>query len=381
MRKIAVITGTRAEYGYLKPLMNEIQKDKTLQLLPVVTGMHLLSQHGNSYTIVKKDFPDAALIKMDLKGDSLTDMAHYLSSGITNFAVFFTSHRPDIIVVLGDRTEALASALAALYLNIPIAHINGGDVTGGSIDEQIRHALTKISHIHFVHNKKNADRVRKMGEEKNRIYITGALTIDIIKNTKLLPKKEIFKTLGLNDKTETFLVVQHPITTQEDKGYGDFSELLKALDVLKKQTVLIYPNCDAGSKKFITLIEKLKGKDYIKVIKNLTHVKYLSLMKSVDLMIGNSSSGIIEAPSFKIPVINVGSRQSGRQRSDNIIDVPAQKNKILASIKFALHDEKFQRKVKNCVNKFGDGNASKRIVKILKEIELSETLIQKQITY
>ncbi|MEF8847734.1 MAG: UDP-N-acetylglucosamine 2-epimerase [Candidatus Thermoplasmatota archaeon] len=381
MRKIAVVTGTRAEYGYLKPLMNEIEKDEHLELIPLVTGMHLLDEFGNTYKIVEKDFPNSINIPMKLMGDSLKDMAVYLSSGIENFANFFEKSNVDIVVVLGDRSEALAAALSALYLNIPIVHINGGDVTEGIIDEQIRHALTKISHIHFVHNKKNAERIKRMGEEEKRIFITGALTIDVIKNTKLKSKKEIFKQLDLNPHETTFLVVQHPITTLTDRGYHQFVTLFKVLNQLKKQTVLIYPNCDAGGKKIINLIKKNEDKSYLKIVKNLSHKDYLSLMKSADLMIGNSSSGIIEAPSLKVPVLNIGSRQQGRERSDNILDVNPKKDDIIQAINYVLNDKKFQHKVKDCNNKFGDGTASKKIVKILKEICITDSFIQKQLTY
>ena len=381
MRKIAVVTGTRAEYGYLKTLMNEINTDEDLELIPLVTGMHLLDEFGHTFEIVKKDFSNSINIPMNLKGDSLKDMALYLSSGIKNFASYFDKSDIDIVVVLGDRSEALAAALSALYLNIPIAHINGGDVTGGMIDEQIRHALTKISHLHFVHNKKNAERVRRMGEEEKRIFTTGALTIDVIKNTKLKTKKEIFEQLGLQPDETTFLVVQHPITTLNDRGYKQFVTLFEVLNQLKKQTVLIYPNCDAGGKEIIKLIDENKNNNYLKIVKNLTHTDYLSLMSSSDLMIGNSSSGIIEAPSLKTPVVNIGNRQQGRERSDNILDVKPTKSDILKTIDYALNNKEFDDKVKRCRNKCGDGNSRKKIVEILKDINLSEELIQKQITY
>jgi len=381
MRKIAVITGTRAEYGYLNPLMKEIEKDRELELIPIITGMHLLSDFGKTYKFVKKDFPNAIKIKMPLDGDSLKDMADYLSSGIKNFASYLDENPPDILVVLGDRTESLAVALAGLYLNIPIAHINGGDVTGTTIDESIRHAITKISHIHLVHTNSNAIRVKKMGEEKKRIFITGALTIDTIKNTKLIPKNEIFKKYNLNYKKTTFLVVQHPITTLKDRGYSQIKALLMALDTLRKQTIIIYPNCDAGGKKFIELIERYSKKNYICALKNLSHVEFLSLMKSVDLMIGNSSSGIIEAPSFKLPVINIGNRQQGRERSENIIDLQPIKEEILDAINFVFNNKDFLNKIRRCKNKFGDGKAAQKMVKIFKDIKIDDRFIQKQITY
>lgn len=381
MRKIAVVTGTRAEYGYLKPLMDAIKEDNDLELIPIITGMHLLQDFGNTYTIVEKEFPNSVKIPMELSGDSLQDMANYLSSGTKNFAEFFSKNPPDIVVVLGDRSEPLAVALAAMYLNVPIAHINGGDVSGGTIDESIRHAITKIAHIHLVHTEENAQRIQKMGEEKRRIFVVGALTLDIILKKDLPPKEDIFRKYNLDPSKTTFLVVQHPITTLQDKGYSHLKELFLVLDELKKQTVILYPNCDAGSKELIKLISKYENKEYIHIFKSLPHEDFLSLMKYSSLMIGNSSSGIIEAPSFKIPVINIGDRQQGRSRSENIFDVEPEKNKILAAIDFALNNKDFSKKVKSCKSKFGDGKASQRIVKILKEIEINDKLIRKQITY
>ena len=381
MRKIAVVTGTRAEYGYLKPLMKAIQSDGKLELVTLITGMHLLSDFGNTYQIVENDFSKTVKIPMTLDGDDLKDMADYLSSGIRNFADYLSKNKPDIIVVLGDRSEALAAALAAMYLNIPIAHINGGDVSGGNIDESIRHAITKIAHIHFAHTRENADRLEKMGENKKRIFVTGALTLDTILNIDLQTKEDIFKKYNLDPNKTTFLVVQHPITTLKDKGYSQMKELFSVLNELKEQTVMLYPNCDSGGRDLIRLIEKHESNDYLRVFKNLPHEDYLSLMKSSNVMIGNSSSGIIEAPSFKIPVINIGGRQQRRSRTENIIDVEPNKNKILEAIDFALGNKDFLKKVKTCKNKFGDGKTAQKIVKILKELKIDDKLIQKQITY
>jgi len=381
MRTIAVVTGTRAEYGYLKPLMQAIQQENQLTLLPLITGMHLLPEFGNTDQVVRDDFPNAVTIPMPLNGDDLKDMALYLAAGINSFATYFDSHRPDLIMVLGDRSEPLAAALAALYLNIPIAHINGGDVTGGTLDESIRHCLTKIAHIHFVHTKTNAERVHKMGEEKKRIFVTGALTLDAILHLPLLSKKEIFQKYTLDEQQTTFLVVHHPITTLKDQGYSEMNALLQTLDTLKKQTVLLYPNCDAGGKRFISLIQQYEKKPYLHVIKNMPHREYLSLLKSVDVVIGNSSSGIIEAPSFNIPVINIGMRQQGRERSDNILDVEAKKDRLIAAIDTALHNDAFAKKVQHTKNKFGRGDAAQQIINVLKTIPLDETLIRKQIIY
>jgi len=381
MRTIAVVTGTRAEYGYLKPLMQAIERERTLALLPIITGMHLLPAFGNTGKLVKKDFPSAKTVPMELKGDQLKDMAQYLASGISNFTTLLDRERPDILVILGDRSESLAAALAALYLNIPIAHINGGDVTGTTIDESIRHAITKLSHIHLVHTKENAKRIEKMGEEKKRIFVTGALTIDTILHLRVPSKEVLFHKYHLDPNKTTFLVVQHPVTTLNDCGYSQLKELLAALDRVKEQTIMLYPNCDAGGKQFITLIKSYEIKPYLHTFVNLPHEEFLGIMKSVDVMIGNSSSGIIEAPSFKLPVVNIGTRQQGRARSGNIIDITPEHHEILDAIDFALHNKEFLKKVRTCKNLFGDGTAANKMVKILRAIPLDECFIQKQITY
>jgi len=380
-RTIAVVTGTRAEYSYLKSIMALIDKDETLELIPIVTGMHLLEEYGKSIEIIKKDFASAISIPMKLAGDTRSDMAYYLSDGIRNFTEYLSENRPEIIVVLGDRSEALAAALAALYLNIPIAHINGGDVTGKMIDESIRHAITKISHIHFAFTEANARRIEKMGEDKSRIFVTGSSSLDIILNTKLIEKKDLFSKYGLDYRKKTYLVIQHPITTLQDYGLSQLETLLDVLTELKEQIVLIFPNCDAGSRDFITRIKEFSKNDYVLSFENLSPVEYFSFMKAVDLMIGNSSSGILEAPSMKIPVINIGERQSGRERSKNIIDVPPVREAILQAIDRALYDSEFLENVRKSQNKFGEGNAAQKIVEVLKNIEITEDFIQKQITY
>jgi UDP-N-acetylglucosamine 2-epimerase (non-hydrolysing)/GDP/UDP-N,N'-diacetylbacillosamine 2-epimerase (hydrolysing) len=361
--------------------MNAIENDGELHLVPLVTGTHLFPKFGNTHELVQQAFPSAIKIPMMFPGDTLKDMALYFASGVTNFAEYLNKNRPDILIVLGDRSESFAAALAAFYLNIPVAHINGGDVTGTTIDESIRHAITKIAHIHFVHTKKNAERVERMGEEKKRIFVTGALTLDTILHVQLPSKKDVFSKYQLTEQNTTFLVVFHPITTLEDKGYSQLEEIFAVLDTLKKQTVLFYPNVDAGGDQLRGLIKNFEGRSYLHTFVNLPHVDYLGLMKSADVMIGNSSSGIIEAPSFHIPVVNIGSRQQGRERSINIIDVAPEKEKILTAINTALYDKKFIKKIQKTENKFGDGHASERIVDILKKIEINESLIQKQITY
>jgi GDP/UDP-N,N'-diacetylbacillosamine 2-epimerase (hydrolysing) len=384
MRTVAVVTGTRAEYGPLRPLMKAIQNDPNLTLVPLITGMHLLSEYGSTYRLVEKDFARSIKIPMSLQGDSLKDMALYLASGIKNFGVYFSKNPPDILVVTGDRSEQFAAALAALYLNIPIAHINGGDVSGGMIDESIRHAITKIAHIHLAYTKGNAERMKKMGEDPSRIYTVGLLAVEAILDVKVKSKKDLFIPYQLNPKARTFLVVQHPITTLKDRGYQQYEALLTALDQLQEQTILVYPNCDAGSRHIITLIKKFEDRPYLHIFKNIPHDDYVGFMKYADVLLGNSSSGIIEAPALSTPVINIGDRQKGRTDqypSELIKSIPATEGKIITTINYVLNNAAFQAKVRNTVRKYKEEKPSKKIVSILKKVPLGERLIRKQIMY
>jgi GDP/UDP-N,N'-diacetylbacillosamine 2-epimerase (hydrolysing) len=384
MRTIAVVTGTRAEYGPLRPLMKAIQNDPDLTLVPIITGMHLLPDYGNTYRLVEKEFPRSVKIPMPLHGDSLKDMALYLAAGIKNFSEYLSKHPPDILIVTGDRSEQFAAALAALYLNIPIAHINGGDVSGGMIDEAIRHAITKIAHIHLAYNDGNKERIKKMGEDPWRVKTVGPLAVEAILDVKVKSKKDLFTVYQLNPKVRTFLVVQHPITTLKDRGYQQYEALLSALDQLQEQTILVYPNCDAGSRHIITLIKKFENRPYLHIFKNIPPDDYVGFMKYADILLGNSSSGIIEAPALKTRVINIGDRQQGRTEqylSDIIKTIPATEEKIITMINYVLNNAAYQAKVRNSVNKYKKEKPSKKIVSILKKVPLDEKLIRKQITY
>jgi UDP-hydrolysing UDP-N-acetyl-D-glucosamine 2-epimerase len=366
--------------------MKAIQNDPDLTLVPLITGMHLLSEYGSTYRLVEKDFPRSIKIPMPLQGDSLKDMALYLASGIKNFGVYLSKNPPDIIIVTGDRSEQFAAALAALYLNIPIAHINGGDVSGGMIDESIRHAITKIAHIHLAYTRSNAERMKKMGEEPWRIRTVGPLAVEAVLDVKVKSKKDLFTAYQLNPKARTFLVVQHPITTLKDCGYQQYEALLSALDQLQEQTILVYPNCDAGSRHIIALIKKFEDRPYLHIFKNIPHDDYVGFMKYADVLLGNSSSGIIEAPALNTPVINVGDRQQGRTDQYHyplaiIKTIPATEEKIITTINYVLNNAAFQAKIRHPVSKSREEKPSKKIVSILKKVPLDERLIRKQITY
>lgn len=380
MRKVAVITGTRADYGIFRPVLYEIQKSSSLSLSLIVTGMHLSGKFGHSVDEIEKDgFTIEEKIPLRLI-DTVASMAQNVGDCINGFTGFFKRARPDVILILGDRGEMLAGAITGIYLNIPVAHIHGGEVSG-NVDEAVRHAITKLSHIHFPATQESAGRIRRLGEDEFRIHVVGAPALDTILSENLIPKEEIAQMFDLDANRPIILAVQHPVTTEFDDVERQMGETMEALTAIGEQTVIVYPNADAGGQKMIDVINRYRNYPYIHIYKNINHIKYLSLMRSCDLMIGNSSSSIIEAPSFKVPVVNVGTRQLGRQRAENVIDVDYDRDSIFNAARTALHDEDFRKRCNNCVNPYGNGKAGEKIVKILEELEITPELLQKKIIY
>ncbi|PIY19779.1 UDP-N-acetylglucosamine 2-epimerase (hydrolyzing) [Candidatus Desantisbacteria bacterium CG_4_10_14_3_um_filter_40_18] len=286
--------------------------------------------------------------------------------------------QPDIILILGDRGEMLAGGIAGVYMNIPIAHLHGGEVSG-SIDEGIRHAITKLSHIHFPATRESARRIIRMGEEKERVFLVGAPGLDSILNEPLIPIEDLRGQFELNGNF--ILLVQHPVVTEIDAIEKQIRATMEAVMSMGIQTIVLYPNADSGSQAIIRVINEFDNPPMIQIVKSLPHKIYLSLMKYARVLVGNSSSGIIEAPSFHLPVVNIGTRQQGRQRAINVIDVNCNREKIVEAIRFALCDREFKAKVKSCKNPYGDGMASKRIVDVLSSIEIDNNLLQKRNSY
>ncbi|EDS76855.1 UDP-N-acetylglucosamine 2-epimerase [Clostridium botulinum C str. Eklund] len=380
-RKIAVITGTRADYGIYYSVLKAIENHKDLELSLIVCGMHLSPEFGMTIEEIQKDgFKIDDKIDTILSSDSGSAMAK--SIGITLMGLTQSLERinPDILLILGDRGEMIAGALAAVHMNIPVAHIHGGEVTG-TVDESVRHSITKLAHIHFPANEDSKERIIKMGEEAKNVYVVGAPGIDYIKNTKYLTREEVLKRFDLRDD-KIFMMTQHPVTTEKHMVSNQIEETLSAIAKLGIQTVISYPNSDNGGREIIKVIEKYREKyDFLKVFKNLSQVEYLSLLNTADVMIGNSSSGIIEAPSFKLPVVNIGTRQQGRLRACNIVDVSYSKKEILQAINKVLYDEEFRKNLEKCENPYGDGQAGIRIAEILSKVQINSGLIQKRITY
>ena len=379
-RKIVVTTGARSEYGILKSILTEIQKSKKLELYLIVSGMHLSKKYGLTINEIKKDgFKIYKTINMVPSGDSTYDMAKSLGVGIIKFSSIFNKLRPEINLILGDRDEAFASALAASHMNIPNAHVHGGDKSKAGIDEYNRHAITKISNIHFTATKKSTERVKKMGENPKFIFNTGSPSIDEVINENITNKKTFEKKYMMSFLGDEIILVFHPVTTETEKIEQHITNLLNAVIKFKKQIIAIAPNSDAGGYIIFDILQKFsKNHSIIRLYKNIPRKDYLAMLRYGGVLVGNSSSGVIEASYFDIPVVNVGIRQEGRERGNNVIDVTNNTNSIINGIQkaFRLKNTKFKR---NRI--YGNGKSSEKIVKILENIIIDKRLIQKQIQY
>ncbi|HIP90189.1 MAG TPA: UDP-N-acetylglucosamine 2-epimerase (hydrolyzing) [Candidatus Nanopusillus sp.] len=376
-RKIAVVTGTRAEYGILKPILKKIDSNSKLDLYLIVVGMHLSEEFGYTIKEIEKDgFRIYAKLDTLNKEDTGAGMARYIGNTIIEISKVLENLKPDILLLLGDRGEMLAGAIAATCMNILIAHVHGGEVSG-SIDEGFRHAISKLAHIHFVATNESKQKLISLGEDSSRIFVVGAPGLDDIYENLLSPQ-EIEKKYSIDLSKPLILLVQHPVVNEVDEASNQIRETLEAIVDLKYQTVVIYPNADAGGRQMIKIIEEYKKRySFIKTYKSLPRRDYLSLMSVATVMVGNSSSGIIEAPSFGLPVVNIGTRQKGRLRAGNVIDVSYNREEIKNAILKAIQDRKFKEKVRNIKNPWGDGKASERIVNILSSVKICKDLLQK----
>jgi GDP/UDP-N,N'-diacetylbacillosamine 2-epimerase (hydrolysing) len=367
--KLCVVTGSRAEYGLLMPLLNEIKKDRALQLQLLVTGMHLAPEFGFTYKEIEKDgYTIDEKIDMLLAGD--TDAASIKSCGLgmIGFADAFERLNPDWVILLGDRFEIFGAAFAAHQLKIPISHLHGGELTEGATDDAMRHAVTKMSYLHFTSTEVYRDRVIQLGEEPSRVFNVGAIGLDNIKNLKLLSKKQLEKAIGTNIRDLTALVTFHPATLEKNSAISQTKNLLSALDGFPDIHLLFtMPNADANGRAIMQLIKEYEGMNIgrAKSFSNLGQLNYLSALRHVNLVVGNSSSGIIEAPQFKIPTVNIGSRQSGRIKPDSVIDTGTDSKSIEAGIKKALSSS-FISVIKKAISPYDGGNTAKRIIRVIK---------------
>jgi len=378
--KITCITGTRADYPRVKSVLYEIQKHKNFELSLIVTGSHLLEEYGYSaQEIIDDGFKIDKKVPM-FTGDynSLVGMAKAAAKCTQGVAEALQELKPDLVLLTVDRVETMAAAVAVSLMNFPIAHIQGGEVTG-TIDESIRHAVTKLSHIHFPATKDAAERIIRMGEDPEKVFQVGCPYIDIMNSIPKKSKSDLGKEYGFSEEKPLIIFTQHPVTTE----YGcSNDQILITLSALKSfsdcQVLAFYSNTDAGGKEMIDSVKKEKNFIHIS---NMISFDFLSLMSCADVMVGNSSAGIREAPSFKLPAVNIGTRQQGRLRAANVIDVNHIENEIINAIKKSLYNKDFIDLVNNSTNPYGDGKSAKRIVNILEKIPINEDLVQKIIAY
>lgn len=383
MKKILVVTGTRAEYGLLYWTMKKIENSKDLKLQLIVTGNHLIREYGYTVDQIEKDgFKIDEEIDMIVSSEKKSGIVKSMGLEMIQLANCFEKLKPDILLILGDRYETFVAATCAMMMNIPIAHMNGGESTEGAVDEQIRHAITKMSHIHFPGAEYYKERIIKMGEEPWRVHNVGQAGIENIKKLKLLEKEELQNEMNIIFDRPIFLITYHPVTLEIDTTENQINNLIYSIKKFDAMFIFTYPNADFGSKIIIDKINNfVKQNANAYIYHSLGQKKYLSLLNYVDVMIGNSSSGIIEAPIFKIPVINIGDRQKGRLRSSNIIDVQNSKEEIIDAINKALNNKDFKHKLESVQNLYGDGTTSEQIVEIFKSIKIDRKLLSKRLAY
>lgn len=380
IRKILYISGTRADYGLMRHTLYAIQNHPTLTIEVAATGMHLMPEFGLTINEIKNDKFVVHEIHAIFKRDDKESMASFLGTCIIKLTRIIKDKKPDILLVLGDRAEMLAGAIAGAYLGIPVFHIHGGDKSF-DVDEIARHAITKLSHLHLATTKTSAKRIIRMGEDAWRVFVVGAPGLDSILQEKLFTSREITHKYQIKKTEPIMIVIQHPVTQEVSEAPKQIRETMKAIKELGYQTVLVYPNADAGGRAMIRVIEGYRKYPFIHIYKNIPHKEYLSLMSIASVMVGNSSSGIIEAPSFYLPFVNIGTRQKGRERGVNVIDVGYEESEIKRAAQKALFDTRFIKKVKMSKSPYGNGKAAQKITKILSEMPIDAKLLQKQITY
>jgi UDP-hydrolysing UDP-N-acetyl-D-glucosamine 2-epimerase len=360
-------------------VINEIKKSKKLDYLLIVTGSHLLKEHGNTIKDIQRDgYKIKAKFNMYSKNrnDSGAEMASSLGSAIIQLSKIVNRLQPDIIISGFDIGANLAVAIVGAHMNIPVVHLEAGEVTG-TIDEPIRHAISKFAHFHFTTNTFATERLVKMGEDRRHIYTVGNPSLDSIKNIKRISIKKLEKEFGLDLKKPFVIVMQHTVVSELDKIEKYVKQTLDAIRELNIQAIIIHGNADAGSRKISNLIKKSK----IKQFETLSFEKYINLLRNANALVGNSSSGKMEAPFLKIPSINIGTRQSGRPKTISVLDVPYDKNEIKKAINKTIVDKKFLKKIKKQKSLYGEGNSSAKIIKILETINLDKIPIQKKLTY
>ena len=377
MKRIGIMTGTRAEYGLLKPLMQEINKDNDLELYLIVSGMHLSPEFGMTYQEIEEDgFEINAKVEMLLSSDSPAGISKSIGLGVIGFADEFQRADLDMLILLGDRYEALSAAICAMVMRIPIAHLHGGALTEGAIDEGIRHSITKMSYLHFTSTEQYRNRVIQLGENPERVFYVGALGVENIKKINLMTKEELERSIHFEIDENTVVVTYHPVTLENNTVEEQFLNLLKVLDRNPKiRMIFTKANADTNGRIVNELIDKYAAQNSERAcaFMSLGQKRYLSALKYCRIVIGNSSSGIIEAPSFGKPIINIGDRQKGRICADSVINCGYTQQEIQQAMETALTEE-FENKARNCRNPYEKENTAANIISVIKDYLLNDKI-------
>lgn len=375
-RKICVVTGTRAEFGLLRWVMQEIQETSGLELQIIATGMHLSPEFGLTYKEIEQNgFIIDAKVEILLSADTATGVTKSMGLALIGFADAYARLKPDLIVVLGDRFEIFAAAAAALIAGIPMAHLHGGETTEGAFDEAIRHSITKMSHLHFVAAEDYRRRVIQLGEQPDRVFQVGGLGIDAIKRIALMNRETLEASLDFKLRHKNLLVTFHPVTLETQSSAQQMEELLAALGELEDtQLIFTMPNADTGSRELASMIDAFVATHpNARAYSSLGQLRYLSCMKLVDGVVGNSSSGLAEAPSMVVGTINIGDRQRGRLQANSVVNCQPVRQEIGEAIR-KLYSAGFRKSLPNTVNPYGNGGASQKIVELLKDYPLEGIL-------
>ena len=377
MKRIGIMTGTRAEYGLLKSLMQEINKDNDLELYLIVSGMHLSPEFGMTYKEIEEDgFEINAKVEMLLSSDSPAGISKSIGLGVIGFADEFQRADLDMLILLGDRYEALSAAICAMVMRIPIAHLHGGELTEGAIDEGIRHSITKMSYLHFTSTEQYRNRVIQLGENPERVFYVGALGVENIKKINLMTKEELERSIHFEIDENTVVVTYHPVTLENNTVEEQFLNLLKVLDRNPKiRMIFTKANADTNGRIVNELIDKYAAQNSERAcaFMSLGQKRYLSALKYCRIVIGNSSSGIIEAPSFGKPIINIGDRQKGRICADSVINCGYTQQEIQQAMETALTEE-FENKARNCRNPYEKENTAANIISVIKDYLLNDKI-------
>lgn len=378
-RRVLAVTGTRSDYGLMTPVYRRIAESGTLALDLVVTGMHHLPAFASSLEQVRRD----ALGRLHERpcppeDDSPKAMASALGAMVSGIASSIADARPDLLLLQGDRGEMLAAAIAAAHMNLPIVHMSGGDRTG-SIDDSIRHAISTFAHLHLTTCRSSSETLESRGESPARIFEVGEPGLDLIREFVPEPREALLRELDLDPGRPFLLATLHPVTTEVEAAPAQMAAFLDALEQLGMQAVVTYPNADTGGRRMAEGLESRRGRPWLRIAPNLGSQRYLSLLACAAAIVGNSSSGIFESPSFRIPAVNVGTRQHGRLRASNVLDTGHGTDEIVAAVRRALSDQGFRAGLAACSNPYGDGHAAERTVDILGRLRLEPALLTKWI--